>query len=383
MMNAQNDKELDVAESGDVEEATDSHADSDDVETGLEEDIDVNKPGDSKPEKAGGKSHKGLYTILILLLIGAAALISPDRFKALFKTLSEKAVPAQVRPDSSQQAPVQQTPVQQAPAQQSVRIQTPVVHVAPQSVRAVAPKPEPQIKKTTAPQKPAVNSEEVQHLLDTINNLRGELGQLGGELGQLSDDQQKLRSALHEQQLMNLQVRLRWVTDPAARLPQMKLAWEEISLLPGLSDDQRATAVQMHALAQSGVERLQKWRIAMKKWADALAVPAHEDILPQPEHPWLAWLMSQFHLRQAPNLEVRKLTDMRNRLLETSRLLILESWPEAGEWQSLRAELILQIKAHAKDQAAPVDLGLPDSFSAIQQDIESLRQNAHDWLEQY
>ncbi len=181
---------------------------------------------------------------------------------------------------------------------------------------------------------------------------------------------------------MNLHVRLRWIADPAARLPQMQLAWEEIALLPGLSDEQRSVAVRMHQLARTDVAKLHQWRLAIRKWADTLIVPAHEDILPQPEHPWLAWIVGQFHLRQAPSLEARKLSALREQLFDAARLLILESWPAQGEWQALRARLLLEVRSHQADAASPVELGLPDDFTVIQNDILTLRKTARDWLEQ-
>jgi hypothetical protein len=81
-------------------------------------------------------------------------------------------------------------------------------------------------------------------------------------------------------------------------------------------------------------------------------------------------------------VEARKLNRLREQLLDSASLLKLESWPEPGAWQSLRAELLLQIKAGKADAAAPVELGLPDNFSAIQQDILTLRNAARGWLEQ-
>ena len=179
---------------------------------------------------------------------------------------------------------------------------------------------------------------------------------------------------------MNLQVRLRWITDPASRAPQIKLAWEEISLLPGLNSEQRNTAEAMHALASTNVQKRREWQAALNKWADALTTPVHEDILPQPEHPWLAWIVGQFHLRQAPTEESRRLSALRERLLNVSRALTVEAWPGDGEWQSLHAELLLQVKA-MQDEAdeTAIDLGLPDNFSEIITNMTTLRDAARAW----
>jgi len=299
------------------------------------------------------KSRKGIYAVLVLLLIGGAALISPDQFKSMFHGARDWMAP---------------TPIE-LPADVATLITAPVV-VAPEPVIHA---PEPRV--IEPPAQPGISSEEVAQLLGRIDGL-------SSELGKMEADQRTLRAALNEQQQMNLQVRLRWIMDPSARLPQMQLSWEEISLLPGLSDQQRDAALRMHELARSGSERLQQWQIAIGKWADTLVMSAHEDIIPHPEHPWLAWIVGQFHLREAPSVEARKLALLREQLLDAAGLLKLESWPEPGAWQSLRAELLLQVKAGRADAASPVDLGLPDDFSAIQQDILTLRETARGWLEQ-
>ncbi len=294
------------------------------------------------------KSHKGLWAFILLALSGISALVFySDRLTELLPSRSHMPTPP----------PVLQ-PVSPEP-KAAVIPRRPVIPPKP----IATPRPA---------NKPGVSSQEVKQMLSAMDNLRA-------ELNQLSQDQRSMRAALKEQQQMNLQVRLRWITDPAARLPQIQLAWEEISLLPELSDAQRSEAERMHQLARSSVERLYQWQLAIRKWADMLVVPTHKDILPQPAHPWLAWIVGQFHLRQAPSLEARKLTDLRERLLETGHLLILESWPDQGEWQGLRARLLLEIRGHQGDTASPVELGLPDDFSTIQKDIQTLRDTARNW----
>ncbi|ATX78690.1 hypothetical protein Ga0123461_0238 [Mariprofundus aestuarium] len=218
-------------------------------------------------------------------------------------------------------------------------------------------------------------SAEAEALLSTIDQLRS-------ELQSMEASQKSLRSGLLEQQRMNLQVRLRWITDPASRAAQIQLAWEEISLLPGLSDAERQKAEAMHALARSNVQKLHQWQASLNKWADALSTPVHADVMPKPEHPWLAWIVGQFHLRQAPSEEARRLSSLRERLLHVSRALMLENWPTDGEWQRLHAELLLhaqEMKADSSESA--IDLELPDDFSAIQEDMKTLRDSARLWTQ--
>lgn len=286
--------------------------------------------------------------------------------------------------------------------------------VASLSIRPPAPSPPPKL----------ATSEEVQHLLTKIDLLQSELGQmaeaqkqlpppqsdditeklrtelsevasmldtlrndtianLSSELNQVAEAQKTLRTSLHTQQQMNLQVRLRWISDPASRLPQIKLAWEEVSLLSGLSDEQRAKAEDMHVLARDTVQKLRQWQASMQKWADTLAIPVQKDVLPRPEHPWLAWAIGQFHLRPAPSEEARHLTRLKNEIEDVISHLTAETWPAEHDWQRLRAQLVLQAKSRqAKESTEPIELDLPDNFETIQSDIDTLQQTAQQWLGQ-
>ncbi len=216
-----------------------------------------------------------------------------------------------------------------------------------------------------------------------LNDLLISMESLRTVLGSLEESQKALKSSLTEQQRVNLQARLRWIADPDSRLPQMQLAWEEIALLPGLTEQQLQQAADMHALARTNVQRLKRWKGNLHKWADALTTPIHKNILPQPEHPWLAWIVGQFQLRQAPSDEARHLADLRGRLLDASRQLTLELWPHQGPWQSLHAELLLQVKAmQDRDADLKVEMGLPADFTAVQNDITALRQTALQWADE-
>ena len=250
-----------------------------------------------------------------------------------------------------------------------------VEQVLPESVDAL-PEPEPVVQAESAFEAPAsVSSEQVDGLLATIDSLRS-------ELRSMEDSRRQLQAGLTEQRQLNLQARLRWINDPSARLPQMQLAWEEISLMPDLSAGQRATAEQMHKLARNNGSKLRSWQETLNKWADVIAVPVHEDVLQQPGHPWLAWLVGQFHLRKAPSVEAKKLSVLRERLLAVASQLALESWPEPGSWQALRAQLLLQANSmQPQENSAPVELGLPDDFTAVEADIKKVRETARQWAQ--
>ncbi|ATX82864.1 hypothetical protein Ga0123462_2027 [Mariprofundus ferrinatatus] len=262
---------------------------------------------------------------------------------------------------------------QQATETEGMPAEPEVAEIKPEPVsRPVAPEPEPVVPDVSST---VAASREAEALLSTIEQLRA-------ELQNMEASQKSLQRGLREQQRMNLQVRLRWITDPASRAPQIQLAWEEISLLPGLSSAERSRAEEMHTLARANVQKLNAWQAALLKWIDALETPTHQDVMPKPEHPWLAWIVGQFHLRQAPTVESRRLGSLRDRLQHVSRSLTLEQWPADGEWQSLHAELLLQAKAmHPETAESAIDLGLPENFTAIQEDMNTLRDAARQWAQ--
>jgi len=373
--------------------------DQDIVETVVADSAPTDTDAETQPAPKK-KSHGGRNVILILLFIVAAvagALALSGKFMPLYESITASLHPhalqqdqlaastpvetkvapslvvskpvavTQPEPEQSKQEQLKQEQLNQEQLNQEQRLESASAEQSGSEQR-VADQIEPQ-------QPPAISSEDVQSLLSSIEGLRR-------QLQQMSVAQRALQNGLKAQQQMNLQVRLRWIVDPASRLPQLQLAWEEISLLPGLSNSQRSEAVRMHKLARARVQQLKQWQDALNKWADALVTPVQRNILPQPEYPWLAWIVSQFQLRQAPSVESRHLSNLRARLLDAARHLTLESWPLKGEWQSLQAELLLQIKAMqhgANTNTQAIEIGLPESFDAIQADIATLRHTALQW----
>jgi len=73
---------------------------------------------------------------------------------------------------------------------------------------------------------------------------------------------------------------------------------------------------------------------------------------------------------------------LRERLLAVASQLALESWPEPGSWQALRAQLLLQANSmQPQENSAPVELGLPDDFTAVEADIKKVRETARQWAQ--
>ncbi len=367
-------------------------------------DSESKAPTEGAAAEAEKKSHGARNVVLILLFIVLAviaALVMSGKLKPLYASMQARlhhhvaesdergqrqaddarAVEKDAAPMASQAASDQR---RQAPLQQQASPaggQRAGAEPGASQQNDSQQEPEPAGIEATGSQQleqaqaAGIPSEEVQSLLSAIAGLRTQLQQMGAT-------QQALQRGLKEQQQMNLQVRLRWIVDPASRLPQLQLAWEEISLLPGLSSSQRSEAVRMHKLARSRVQQLKQWQDALNRWADALVTPVQRNILPEPDYPWLAWIVRQFKLRPAPSVEARRLNDLRARLLDAARHLTLESWPKKGEWQSLQAELLLQIRAmhHGEGKnSQAIEIGLPESFDAIQADIATLRHTALQW----
>ncbi len=318
---------------------------------------------DESPTSHKKKRHRGILLALLLIIALAGGLAFRSQLQPLLHAWIDR-FPDFPTQQAQKEEPEDATP---APTPEPGSAQEPPASETEPVTQAPAPRPQ------QARSQPA--TEELGGLLDTIDELRG-------ELRQMTEAQQALRDGLHEQQRMNLQVRLRWISDPGSRLPQLKLAWEEISLLPGLTDEERDRSIKMQALARADMQKLRRWKETLVKWADAMSTPVHADIMPRPEHPWLAWAVGQFHLRRAPAEESRRLSRLRRQLLDSVRLLTLEAWPASGYWQGLRAELLLNVRALQQENersAAAIELGLPDNFAAIQADIKLLRQTAHQW----
>jgi len=213
---------------------------------------------------------------------------------------------------------------------------------------------------------------------EEISRLTATIDQLSSKLEQMSQAQGDVANLQSRQQQAALQVRLNWLTDSNTGLKQMQQIWGEIVLLPGLTDDQRAQATRMHALASNSVQHIQQLQQRLLDLAEALSVPEYPELLPQPSHPWLAWIVGQFHLHKAPSGAAMHVEILRQRLQAASRQLAVGSWPEKSVWQALYADLLVQLQAEATSNGA-ADAGLPASLDGIQEQINRLRTTAVSW----
>lgn len=322
-------------------------------------------------KQSGTKSQKSGFLVPLLIIAVFAVLVWLIVSGKI--DLGVSITKPQMIPLESTQTSEPTKPVPTPPASQQA-----VETTKPETVTPSAPKVEMRLEnhipRSQPPVRNAASSKEVQQLLDAITGL-------GNELQQLRSDQAAMQAAIMQEQRINLEARLRWIADPASHLPQIRLAWEEISLLPGLNQDQRLQAEAMLKLAEKDSLLTRQWQMNLEKWADTLSTPAHENIIPEPKHSWLAWIAKQFSLSRAPSIEEEQLDTMRLALLDAAKRVALENWPDRQEWQTLRARLLLQLQQMQQAETGNTpELGLPENFDAMTQDIATLRETARQWL---
>jgi hypothetical protein len=208
----------------------------------------------------------------------------------------------------------------------------------------------------------------------TLERLIGAIQLLHKDIGELQRVSSELKHGLEIRQSLELRSRLRWIASPETSLAQIKLAWEDIELLPSLSGSDRQLASQMRELSDRDLQKLRSWIAVLGDLAEQYRVPAYEEVEIVADDSWLAWVKKLFHLRRAPTLDERHMQELRNRILRTQSQLSRQQWPERHEWHALLADIL-------KQTGEDSDPGLPDSFDTIKQDIATMRSAASAWLE--
>ena len=238
---------------------------------------------------------------------------------------------------------------------------------------------------STPPLSTPISSEEGTVLMEAMDNLQQSISGMKAEFQQLQDQQTQTKQAQHQIESMQLHARLTWVTSPASHLPQMVLAWQEISLLPSLNETQRATAEKMFTLAQQRVNQVAQWQQELAHISHMIQPSQRNNIIPESlnhdANPWLAWLSQQFSLKRSQSQQEKEITRLRQQLSNIAQNMNLEDWPSGATWTKLRAQLQLYLVQHDKASDNPV-LQLPENFDAIQNDIQTLRNTADDWLKE-
>ncbi len=213
----------------------------------------------------------------------------------------------------------------------------------------------------------SASSEEVEALMQSIDSLQTRLKQMQGK-------QTALSQAITSRQALDLRSRLRWIAESGNRLPQLQTYWQDISLLPILSETEHAQAIQMLHSTRQHLADVRIWQKMLTQLADSLPIPEAEQVNIAPDNKWLAWLAGQFRLSTSPSRETRRLLALRSHLLAVEQQLVREQWPQLSDWQHLLDQLRQQL---GDDD----ELALPENFDAIQNDIQTMRQTAQSWLE--
>jgi hypothetical protein len=238
-------------------------------------------------------------------------------------------------------------------------------------------RPVVQLVEQTAPQATPVITEEDRNLLRSVVSRADDLKR---ELSSLARLQQSLSQARLSMESLQLRDRLSWISNPAYHLPQIQLAWQEIALLPSLDSNQRSQAERMQSLAASDLAKMAEWQQRLLDISSLLSVEEKpRNIIPETDYPWLNWVLGKFSLSPALDDEQKHLETMRQQLLQVRQDLGMEVWPDQDRWRTLRAEVQLFLAHRPMDQGS-TEIGVPESFGEIQQDIASLRQAAKDWM---
>ena len=313
------------------------------------------------PKKKGRASRIFAWLLMLIVLAGIGglgylyAVQHPQRLQALIHRLTHltKHPAPSTPPATPASAPAEPTP-------------TPVV-----------PAPHPAQTSPAAIPNPADDgAASAQELMAAIHRLQDQLQRV--EAGNT-----QMRQALAQQQRMDLDSRLRLIADPATRLKQLSLLWQDVSLSPALSGSQHEQAVSMAAAANQALTQNELWLQHLDRFIAETGQPeSGPDLIPHFSHPWLAWLAGQFHLRPATGNADKGSAVLHERLVRIRDGMAIESWPSAHDWQPVRAELVLLASAAQKPGAeAPAALGLPDDFKAMRQAVANLHAMARQWLE--
>jgi len=242
----------------------------------------------------------------------------------------------------------------------------------------------------------AISSEEGEALITAITTLQDNIQGLQSALQTLRQQQQDVAHSQSMLESMQLHSRLSWIMKHNSHLPQIKLAWQEISLLPSLTPEQRNLAESMLKLAEQRQNDVHQWQQELNHLVTSSKPNAYDNIIStavtaDDSNPWLQWLIKQFSLKRSQSSQEVALLALKNTLLHIKQSMNLEQWPAGTAWTELRAQLQLRLveqfnanqvenKQSENDQAKT--LQLPESFEAIQADVKQLRQAAQSWLEE-
>lgn len=343
-------------------------------ETTADESVSADESATEVPETAPKRSKSSWLWPIVILIIGgllAGWIWMPAKNR---QQVTSFIVQQLDRFKSSQEAQKSEPSSESAPTGEPVQVAAPEAPVQRQQPAAPQPTTPSQQQPTAAPQSATDTVEPQTASAAQIETLMTSIDRLTGELRAVRHEQQQLQQAMHARERLELRSRLQRIAGGDSRLTQMATDWQDILLLPLLSDTHRSQAESMRKLATGDVASLHQWQQQLRHLADSLPIPQHDDVIPKPKSTWLSWLAGQFHLRPAPMAERQALMALRYRLLNAAHALAAENWPDDKTWTSLLDEARARLGKKVK-------LGLPESLDRVQKDKMKMRMLAQNWLE--
>lgn len=177
--------------------------------------------------------------------------------------------------------------------------------------------------------------------------------------------------AIEAERRMMLELGLARAASPDATLAEIAAGWRMAAAaeLPGVAK-QRARQ-QAEEAARLVREALQAHRV-LGRVAQALQAPWRpRNVIPAPDNPWLARLVGWVRLYRAPPDEVEQRRELAMRLQSVAEGLLLGQAPADEEWDTLRAEALLQLR-----RLGHKGLRLPKTLATLATRAQALRKAA-------
>jgi len=337
------------------------------------------------------KTRRWPWLIILVLILAAVAawFLLPQKTRQTYLRSFEGFNDNPPLSDNVVQEETTAEPGQQPAEQQPVNAEKPT---APEADAQSEPEPEqtPAAESRSVPAaNPEIDPSTLERLISVIGELRADIdnlkasnaelkngldaGGLRASIDELKASNAELKNSLDARRVLDLRSRLRRITSPGTRLSQIKLAWEDIALLPALSDSDRELARKMLDLSGRDMKQLDVWLSTISGLSEKYPSVVFKDTELIADNSWWVWLKNLFHLRRAPSAGTRRQNDLHDRLLRVHDRLFRQKWPDQKRWSALLAGI-------KEQKGKDADLKLPDDFSAIRHDIANMRAAAAAWL---
>jgi len=212
--------------------------------------------------------------------------------------------------------------------------------------------------------------ESTSRTVDSAELLQEEINRLQGKLNDMQAEREQLTQQLKTSRVIELRVWLGLLASADMRLSQRVEMWSYLASLPSLDESEQKQAREITRTLQLNVTQLADLRKKLKQLGKDIPEKTQADIIPKPENPYLAWLLSAFHLRPAPSTDEMQDIDLKKQLLDIEHALSIEDWPEEGTWR----QLLKAVRDKLSDNPR-----LSKSMDDIRGGIDSSRKTASDW----